>query len=512
MRGHFFGWLTAIIFVMGLCVPVLLAQGSSAAEPIVLVAGRSTVIQAPWPTVRVAVTDPKVADVQVLTPQQVLVQAFKVGTTDLILWSEGEKETLQRQVIVKLDVENIQSTLTQLFPAAELEVTESGEVLLVRGLLRSTDEVTQLRDYLQKAKVTYVDMTSLSGVQQVQLQVRVAEVSRAAIRQLGIDAVHTSQDFFFGQRVGQLAPAIGIAPQSFSAPADFGNLFFSTPGGGTGSSVTLFAGFPKENLEFFFQALAENQYLRLLANPSLVAQSGEEASFLAGGEFPIPVPQGGAGVGGQVTITVEYKEFGVRLLFRPVVLGDNRIRLYAAQEVSELTSVGAVQIGDFTIPALNTRRTEATVELKSGQSFALAGLLRSTDTATSSRIPGLGDLPVLGPLFRSVEYRNEETELVVLVTASLVEPMSVAKAPPLPGATHVTPDDWELYLEGRLQGQGPALLDPSSTEWLKQMGLAELAGPGAWDSYEEQDFNASMRVAEASGKARESAEKGPETK
>jgi Flp pilus assembly secretin CpaC len=111
-----------------------------------------------------------------------------------------------------------------------------------------------------------------------------------------------------------------------------------------------------------------------------------------------------------------------------------------------------------------------------------------------------------------VQYRNEETELVILVTASLVEPMSVAKAPPLPGATHVTPDDWELYLEGRLEGQGPAVLDPASAEWLKQMGLDQLAGPGAWDSYEEQDYTASMRVAEASGKARENAEKDTESK
>jgi pilus assembly protein CpaC len=513
LRSQFFGWLTAIVFVMGLCAPALLAQGSSAAEPVVLVVGRSTVIQAPWPTVRVAVTDPKVADVQVLTPQQVLVQAFKVGTTDLILWSEGEKETLQRQVIVKLDIESIQKTLDQLFPNAELQATESGEVLVVKGLLRSADEVTQLRDYLQKTKIPYVDMTGLSGVQQVQLQVRVAEVSRAAIRQLGINAIKTGQDFFFGQRVGNVAPAIGIEAQSFLAPADFDNLFFSTPGGGTGSSVTFFAGFPKQNFELFLEALAENQYVRLLATPTLVAQSGEEASFLAGGEFPIPVPQGGgAGVGGQATITIEYKEFGVRLVFRPMVLGENRIRLSSAQEVSELTTVGAIRLGDFVVPALTTRRAEATIELKSGQSFALAGLLRNTDTATTSRIPGLGDLPVLGPLFRSVEYRNEETELVIFVTASLVEPMSVAKAPPLPGALHVRPDDWELYLEGRLEGQGPALLDPSSAEWLKQMGLDQLAGPGAWDSYEEQDFNATMRVAEAAEKTSAGAEKTVESK
>ncbi len=499
MRGHFSRWLKAIIFVMGLCGVVLAAQVGTT-EEITLVAGRSTVVRAPWPTVRVAVTDPKVADVQVLTPEQVLVQGLKVGSTDLILWSEDEQQTWQRRVVVRLDLENIQKSLQRLFPTAELEVSDSGEVLLVQGLLRSADQAVQLKDYLDKSKISYVNMTSLAGLQQVQLQVRVAEVSKAAIRQLGINAVGTDDNFFFGQKVGGVAPSIDIGPagQIFLTPGDFDDLIFATPAGGipSGAGVTLFGGFPKANLEIFIQALAENQYMRILANPTLVALSGEEATFLAGGEFPIPVPQSGAGTG-QTTITIEYKEFGVRLNFRPVVLGDGGIRLYAAQEVSELTQVGAVQIEDFFIPALTTRRAESTIELKSGQSFALAGLLRSSDSAINSRIPGLGDLPVIGPLFRSVQYRNEETELVILVTAELVEPMTLAQAPPLPGALHSTPNDWELYLEGRLEGKEPARLDDHSREWLKEMGLDELTGPGAWDTYEDQDFNAQKRAAEA---------------
>ena len=514
MRGHFFRWLTAIIFVMGLCYPVI-AQGNLAAEPIVLVVGRSTIVQAPWPTVRVAVTDPKVADVQVLTPQQVLVQGLKVGTTDLILWSEGEKETMQRPVIVKLDIKSIQNTLQQLFPTAELEVSESGEVLLVKGLLRSVDQVTALREYLVKTKIPYVDMTSLSGVQQVQLQVRLAEVSKAASRALGINAFQTSSNFFFGQRVGTstggpLVPGIDIGAAGGQDVT--GDLLFVTPDDGIGSSpaISLFAGFPNANLEIFFQALAENQYMRILANPTLVALSGEEADFLAGGEFPIPVVQSGGAGGGNNAITIQYKEFGVLLTFRPTVLGDGRIRLTARQEVSALSDVGALVISGFVVPALTTRRAEATLELNSGQSFAMAGLLQNIDSAVSSRIPGLGDLPVIGPLFRSVRYKNNETDLVILVTASLVEPMSVAKAPPLPGATYTVPDDWELYLEGRLEGKAPAKLDPSSAAWLKQMGLDELAGPGAWDSYEEQNYTSALRTAQATARSRENPKGGME--
>ncbi len=503
MRAHFSRWLTAILFVMGLC-GLLRAQAQGTSQEITLIAGRSTVVRAPWPTVRVAVTDPKVADVQVLTPEQVLVQGLKVGSTDLILWSEDEQQTLQRRIVVKLDLENIQTALQRLFPGAELTASDSGEVLLVQGLLRSADQAVQLEDYLEKTKVPYVNMTSLAGVQQVQLQVRVAEVGRAAIRQLGINAVGFDDDFFFGQKIGGVTPSIdiGAAGQTFPSPGAFNDPVWATPDSGipAGSSVTLFTGFPKADLELYFQALAENQYMRILANPTLVALSGEEAHFLAGGEFPIPVPQTSSG-GASSTITIEYKEFGVLLSFRPLVLGDGGIRLHAMQEVSQLTDVGALQLQGFSIPALTTRRAAATLELKSGQSFAMAGLLSSSDAAVNSRIPGLGDLPVIGPLFRSIRYRNEETELVILVTASLVEPMSEASAPPLPGITYKAPDDWELYVEGRIESKEPARIDPDSQKWLQEMGLDQLVGPGAWDNYENQSYPEAARSAEANQQA-----------
>jgi pilus assembly protein CpaC len=494
MQRHSLRWLGAVLLLAAL-PGVTAAQTESASDEIILVAGRSTVIKAPWPTVRVAVTDPKIADVQVLTPEQILVQGLKVGSTDLILWSEDEQKTWQRRVAVRMDANTIRTGIQGLFPGAALEVSESGEILLVRGSLRSADQAQQLTEYLEKTKTPYVNMTTLSGVQQVQLQVRVAEVSRQAIKALGINAFYAgSQDFFFGQRVGSsmggaIVPSIDIGPAGNQNVAN--PLVFVTPDGGIGTSplVTLFAGFPKANLEFFFQALAENQYMRVLANPTLIALSGEEATFLAGGEYPIPVVQGTT-AGGANAITIQYKEFGVRLIFRPVVLGDNVIRLRALQEVSELTDVGAVVIQGFFVPALNSRRAEATMELHSGQSFAMAGLLQQSDSATTSRIPGIGDVPIIGPLFRSVRYRNKETELVILVTASLVEPMSVATAPPLPGASYNPPNDWELYLAGRIEGKEPARLDPANVAWLKEMGLDHLVGPGAWDSYEQQSYPA----------------------
>lgn len=477
MGCHSFRWL-GVILSLAAPLPLLAASDESTAhDDIALIVGHSTVIQAPWRTVRVAVTDPKVADVQALTPEQVLLQGLKVGATDLILWSEDEPQTWQRRVVVRLDAGTVRRTLGGLFPTAAVDVNESGEILLVRGTLRNADQAQQLTEYLEKTKIPYVNMTTLAGVQQVQLQVRVAEVSRAAVRALGINAFYGgSKSFNFAQTVGSstggaIVPDYEVTPGNVTATV--------------GPLVTLSGVFPRANLDIFLQALAENQYMRILANPTLVARSGEEASFLAGGEFPIPVVQG-ALAGGTNAITIQYKEFGVRLTFQPIVLGEGVIRLRAMQEVSQLTDVGALIIQGFSIPGLSTRRAETTLELQSGQSFAMAGLLLNTDSAITSRIPGLGDLPIIGPLFRSVRYRNSETELVILVTAALVEPMSVATAPPLPGATYTPPNDWELYIEGRIGGREPARLDPASAAWLTEMGLDQLVGPGAWASYENE--------------------------
>lgn len=495
MRGHFSRWLMAIIFVGGLCA-VTLSQTNVDTEQITLIVGRSTIVRAPWPTVRVAVTDPTVADVQVLTPDQVLVQGLKVGSTDLILWSEDEQQTWQRRVLVRLDIETIRTDLTNLFPTADLEISDSGDVLVVQGLLREAQHAEQLHRYLESTKVAYVDLTSLAGIQQVQLQVRVAEVSRSALRTLGVNWFTTDEDFFSGTRVGGLVPGIDIGvPGGTPVPGNVPFEFMSDVS--AGPAVTVFAGFPDSDLEFFLRALAENRYMRVLANPTLVALSGEEASFLAGGEFPIPVVQSISGGGGSGAITIQWKEYGVSLVFRPVVLGDGGIRLTAAQEVSELDFGNSLVVQGFAVPALTSRRAETTLELKSGQSFAMAGLLQRNNSAVTSKLPGLGNLPVIGPLFRSIEYRENQTELVILVTASLVEPMSTAQAPPLPGALYTPPNDWELYLEGRLEGKTPAKLDPASREWLKQMGLDDLVGPGAWDSYEDQGYPEAMRAAEA---------------
>lgn len=448
--------------------------------------GSSKVVDSPWPVARVSITSPEIADVQVLTPQQVLLLGKSVGTTDLILWSKEEK-TWKSRVGVKADLGQLKADMAKLFPGCRLNVSQSGKTIIVSGLLSRAEQAVELRKYLDTSGLQYMDMTKLAGVQQVQIEVCVAEVSRQAIRTLGFNMYQTRNDFFFGQTVGSASGGplnpISIGPVSGTSAATRNIPVVFTSNAAVGSAITLFGGLPNEGFQFFLQALKENQYLRLLAQPTLVALSGEEATFLAGGEFPIPVVQGSTGTVGGSSVTIEYREFGVELKFRPTVLGDGRIRMYVAPSVSSLSDVGAVIISGFSVPSLNRRSVSTTLEMNSGQTFAIAGLLNQNVSAVTSRLPGIGDLPIIGQLFKSIRYTRNETELLIIVKASLVEPMNIVSMPPGPGVMHTEPDDWELFIEGRIDGKVPPKLSQADAAWLRQMGLDRLKGPGAWAGY-----------------------------
>ena len=462
-------------------------KGAEATKTLVVYVGKSQVVDAPWPVKRVAVTDPKIADVQVLTPRHILVQGKAVGSTDLVMWSEDE-QVVRTLINVAVDIEALTAELKTLFPNTTLTVRQPKDVVIATGSLNRIEQVDQLRKLLEAHELKYVDMTEVAGVHQVLVKVRVAEVSRRAIRELSINALYTGNDHFVGSTIGSdsggaLNPfSIGVPS---GTPARHGLPFAFTDDVSVSPAVTLFGGIKKLDLELFLRALAENQYLRVLAEPNLVAMSGREASILVGGEFPIPVVQGTSS-GSGTSITVEYREFGTRLRFTPTVLGNGTIQLHVAPEVSELSDVGAVTIQGFQIPSLLTRKTETTVEMKSGQTFAIAGLISRSTGARATRVPGLGDLPVLGALFRSVRYVSGETDLVVLVTPELVEPLSVSSRPPSPGMSHVEPNDWELYALGQIEGAMPRKLAPIDANWLKKSGLTRLRGAGAWARHEQE--------------------------
>jgi pilus assembly protein CpaC len=444
--------------------------------PLVSIAvGRSTIIQSPVPIKRASVTDPKIADLQVVSPTQVLVSGKSVGSTDLVLWGAND-EAHSVPISVGVDQNSVRAELAALLPSAKVDARLSNNVVVVSGMLSRAEEADSLHRYLDASGIKYVDMTTVPGLRQVQIKVMIAEAGRTAIRQLGINAAYFDGRSFGATNVGLnqfgLFPGTGggLSPFSDSPPI---------------SSVTLFgrAFVGNTAIQAFIAAMVDNQYMRVLAEPNLVAKSGQEASFLAGGEFPIPVVQS---VGtGSTSISIEYKEFGVQLHFRPTVLGENRILLQVAPEVSEISNgPGSVEVQGFSIPAILTRRAETTLEMNSGQTFAMAGLISQETQARSQSVPGLGNIPVLGSLFRSVRYQTGDTELVLLVTASLVEPESMAANPPVPGVTHIPPSDWELYANGKLEGSQPKKLSPADAQWMQEAGFSNLRGPGAWATYQ----------------------------
>jgi pilus assembly protein CpaC len=391
------------------------------------------------------------------------------------------------------DTAGLELQLKQFF-GVDLRAEDIGGTIALRGNMPNVGTAVQVRNFMTSTGLRWVDVTRIAGIQQVQLKVRIAEASRTALRELAAGAIIGGNSVFGGVQSPGGTPfqPVNIQPTPGAKVGDPRFMYGNNP---VTSATTLFAGVTGADLEVYLQALSENRYIRLLAEPNLVAVSGESATFLVGGEFPIPIVQGSV-VGGGSTITIEYKEFGIRLNFRPEVLGDGRIRLEVAPEVSELSQIGALNQNGFTIPSLVTRRSSTTVELNSGQSFATAGLLRTLEQGTVARVPVLGDLPVFGALFRSVRYEQAQTELVIMVTANLVEPLYDGMDRPMPGDLHEAPNDWELFMNGQTAG---AVAIGSPMARLKSLGLEGIRGPGAWRRPDESRTLAADALPTASG-------------
>lgn len=424
---------------------------------ITLTVNRSTVVNTTRPYRRVSTSQPEIADINAISPTSVLVTAKKPGNTQLILWDDQDRADVV-DIVVEYDLKGLRDQFGSMFPNSNIEVSAANGTIVLRGRVGSVDTAEQAEQiaapYSGKDKV--LNFLEVAGGQQVMLQVRFAEVSRSALSALGVNAAFAAGSSFGGSNIGQVNPTALVPGEgSFlgDTPAPEGLLL--TGDQAVSPAVTLYGGGQIGSffLEAFVEALRRNNLLRILAEPNLIAISGQEAAFLAGGEYPIPVAQGGAGAGTAGTaITVEFKEFGVRLVFVPVVLGNGQIRLKVAPEVSNLDFTTAVRFNGFVIPGLNTRRVATTIELGDGQSFAIAGLLNSSVIASKDVVPLLGDLPVVGALFRSVRYQRSETELVVLVTPRLVSPMNPDRIPPLPGELWRHPTENELFWNKDLGG------------------------------------------------------------
>jgi len=421
----------------------------------------SVLIETSKPSERVQAIDPSIIFVQSVSPTQILVTGTGTGSSQVLVWSEeGEQQIFQ--VTVELDLAALNAALATVDPLSEVRaVPLMGNIVLV-GTASGADMAQRMLEVAELfvpetgagGQAAVRNHMMVAGEQQVLLRCTVAEIARSAARQLGINGFLAGENFQDGFVVNQLG---GVNPINIGAQtaADIRqNMLFGTDGIPLSSTVPLSLGFPRVQMQLFIKALADNSLLRVLAEPNLVAVSGETASFLVGGEFPIPVPQG------VDQITIEFREFGARLNFTPVVRQNDRIRMHIAPEVSELDFSTAVQVSGFSVPGLTQRRMESTVEVGNGQTLAIAGLLSDEVRGVASRVPGLGDVPVLGSLFRSVEYRRSVTELVILVTPEVVSPMNPRQVPKVPGEDHVSPSDFEVYalgmVEGRPAGPGPA--------------------------------------------------------
>jgi pilus assembly protein CpaC len=391
-------------------------QGSA---PLRVMVGKSLLINTTEKLRRISITDPGIAFAQVITPTQILVHGKSPGEVSLLIWDELERSR-SFDLRVDVDVSACTEEEHRVFPDEQINVTPSRAAVVLSGHV-STEDVAKRAGELASAyspRVVNVLTFGPVGSQEVLLQVKFAEVDRTALTQMGINFISTGAANTIGTvTTGQYG---GFGPQTL------------TPGGQTGGTTTtpvttlnnvlnLFLFRPDINFGAVIEALQNRSLLQILAEPNLIAVNGKEASFLAGGQFPFPIVQPGNGF---TAVTISFKEFGVRLQFTPVIMPNGNIHLKVAPEVSTLDFSNALTISGFTVPALSTRKAETEFELQDGQSFVIAGLIDNRVTDIWNKIPGLGDIPILGNFFRSKSLQKSNSELMVLCTVHRISPNS----------------------------------------------------------------------------------------
>jgi pilus assembly protein CpaC len=398
------------------------SQQPPGARDLFVTVGKSLVVESPVTIQRVAVADPGLAEAVAINPREILVNGKVPGETSLVLWQQGGNRILfdlhVRPSTLRLDV--VREQLKQELTGQDVSIILDGENVFVRGTVKdvaSAERAVAIAGTLGKpVNLLYVRVPPVES--QILLKVRFANVDRSATSELGANLVST----------GALNTPGSVTTGQFSPPR-------VNVEGGTGTftltdALNIFLFRADLNLGATIRALQAKRLLEILAEPNLLAINGKQASFLAGGEFPVPVVQ--AGVGGAGTVTIQWREFGVRLNFMPTVTPRGTIRLQVIPEVSSLDFANALTISGFTVPAISTRRVNTEIELESGQSFAIAGLLDNRVMDSLSKIPGIGDIPLLGKLFQSRARTKSNTELLVVVTPELVRPIPAGQPVPAP--------------------------------------------------------------------------------
>lgn len=420
--------------------PTVITAGNG---PVVIEVGKGVLMRLQEAAESVFVADPDVADLQVKSPNLVYVFGKSGGETTLFAVGKHDKVILDTTVRVGWDIHRIENAIHELLPRSAVSVNSVGDALVVDGTVFSAAEGDDVRriagHYVSDPTRQLINRVKVDAPNQVNLRVRVAEISRDLIKQLGFnwDAAFKNSNFLLGLAAGPNIPAVGGVFNTRTLTTDLKTTVDNLYGSATVGNFDVNA---------LIDALDAEGLITVLAEPNLTAVSGEAASFLAGGEFPVPVSSSFSN--GQQTVSVSFKRFGVSLSFVATIAGGNRINLHVIPEVSELSTTGAVNISNIQIPALATRRADTTVDLASGQSFAIAGLLQNNMNQTIQKFPWLADVPVLGQLFRSESFRRQESELVIIVTPYVVRPTTMANRLQLPTDGFVSPSDSELLFTG----------------------------------------------------------------
>jgi pilus assembly protein CpaC len=386
--------------------------------------GQSRVINFDRKIGRFSVSNPDVAEAVLVAPDQVLVNGKAFGQVNFIAWEKDTGKFVVFDVFVRANLSLIDSQMRALFPKDDIRLSQANGSVVLSGSVKSPATSAQAEQVVKAAGFQTVNMlTSPVGERaQIQLQVRVAEVSRTKAKELA-----PSYGFANGTSLGYLNSGNSPTSLTSSTVSSLGSSYLAS----LAPPLNLLLGNGTSGLTGYLRALKSVGAIRSLAEPNLIAMDGQEASFLAGGEFPVPIVQSGGG--DKASVSIVWKEYGVRLNFKPTIIDEDHIRLELEPEVSTIDFANGVKFEGFLIPALKTRRAKTGVELRDGQSFALAGLLDNNETNTFSKVPGIGDLPVIGNLFRSKSFSKDETELMFFVTAQVVKPMNRDDLPQMKG-------------------------------------------------------------------------------
>jgi pilus assembly protein CpaC len=404
----------------------------AAAAPLRVLVGKSLLINTTERLKRVAVTDPGVADAQPITPTQILVHGRAPGEVSLLIWDELERSR-SFDLRVDVDVSAATEEIHRVFPDEQITVSPSRNAIVLSGHV-STEDVSKraalIADAYSKSVVNVLSFGPV-GAQEVLLEVKFADVDRSATVQLGVNLFSTGAGNTIGTTTTGQFGGFSVNSGSSASPSSTGS---NAPGSGATINFTnalnIFLFRPDINFGAVIADLQQKNLLQILAEPNLIAVNGKEASFLAGGEFPFPVVQPGQGF---AAVTIQFREFGVKLKFTPVIMPSGAIHLHVVPEVSALDFANGLTISGFNVPALTTRKADTEFEIRDGQSFVIAGLMDNRVTSVMNKMPGIGDIPVLGYLFRSKNLTKSRSELMVMVTARKISPLAEPPhGPPAP--------------------------------------------------------------------------------